>query len=740
MKVKKKLAGLVLVTVLLTGGSCYAENKENPIIAYTEYGYIRLNMPSVEKIDYFGRYFIQCSYSIHFKQYLPYGIPIISDEGNEYIWFEPLTNREIYIGNVKKSPNILSVDIKQLTNIKGGESSRVYSALQQNFPELLAEVRAANKTANEKYGQELDKGLAALASHDLEMTYTHFKRAYDKGCTSLQMLREMSLDCWFLGDYDKALEWDSKAIELYPSVRTYNERAWDNYLLGNNEQALADVNMALSLDGNYTAALDTRGCIYYELGQYDKAIADFDKAIQIKGDDGHNYFYRSKCYKALGEQEKATADFTQAKKLWPEASDEKLNFSFEQSKALARRSESRKLRHSRYQQDLKKLNDAIYVTNNASNFSKLDICEQNRVIINVVDAIRNNEPEDFYEEVIPQAVRINYENGTYQQQYEQLQAELGLNTPSVVANGTGPKIADDGTILEAPTTLPTDSSKEIYDLRQPNALLRYESEGSQYILTYEDPMITYRALKGNEVTPIEQEHGRYMLRHVVEYGDPYPDFSFDYNSSSHTFTLYGGAGAKRTVHYDPATDTITVNHLNAAYSDLSGTYVYVPADDSYILYPRNHKLEANAVALAKEPFNGDSDIGKHYTVYYGPAIDLEVIAYPEYKEQRPNLPAMWYKMTNVEYPSEWIAFTYDKSKNIFTMYSESNDDNLITSYAYRRFRDASHIETANISSSNFGADDGVYVRDSDGTYRMSSHSIYKYITDGMFNFMHYVKK
>ncbi len=115
---------------------------------------------------------------------------------------------------------------------------------------------------------------------------------------------------------------------------------------------------------------------------------------------------------------------------------------------------------------------------------------------------------------------------------------------------------------------------------------------------------------------------------------------------------------------------------------------------------------------------------------------MEVIAYPENKDKRQNLPDMWYKMTNVEYPSEWIAFTYDKAKNIFTMYHEyeANNGNPISAYTYRRFRDADHIETVNIDSSNYGADDGVYTRGSDGRYSLPGHNIYKYITDGMFNF------
>ena len=732
MKLRKILAGLWIVLLLLVG-TCYAENTENPIVYETENFYWRLNVSSVKKVEYLGHYYIDFQWTRHSYQVVPFlGTPYASEDGKGKLWIDP-SNDEMVVD----SESGWFDSHQQLDRV----SLAMYTFIKRKFPNLVNEVIADNKIADAKYKADIDKAEAAYNNDDWDTLYAMLKKVYDNGCQSESILGYLARSSRELGDYDATIDWDSKRIDLYPSADAYNFRAWDYYLLGKNDLALEDAKWALLKDKDNVAALDTRGCIYYEMSQYDKAIKDFDAVVKLDDKFAHSYYYRGKSYDAVGKKDNAQSDYKKAKKLDPEIIDDKVKFEKERSQALARKQQAQYQRREKYKEDLKKLNDAIYITNNANNFSKLDICEQNRVIINVADAIKNNEPEEFYEEVIPQAVRINYENGTYQQQYEQLKAELGItNTPSVVAKEVGIKTGADGTILEAPTTLPTDSSKEIFDLRQPNQLLRYESEGSKYILSYEDPMITYRALKGNEVTPLEQEHGRYMLRHVVEYGDPYPDFSFDYNSSSNTFILYGGAGIKRTVHYDPASDTITVIHLDKANSAFSGTYVYVPADDSYILYPQNYKLEANAVTLAKEPFNGDSDIGKHYTVYYGPAIDLEVIAYPENKEQRPNLPDMWYKMTNVEYPSEWIAFTYDKAKNIFTMYSESNDDNPITAYAYRRFRDASHIETANIGSSNFGADDGVYVRDSDGTYRMSSHSIYKYITDGMFNFMHYVKK
>ena len=52
MKLRRILAGLWIVLLLLAG-TCYAENTENPIVARTEHGYVRLNIPSVKKVEYY---------------------------------------------------------------------------------------------------------------------------------------------------------------------------------------------------------------------------------------------------------------------------------------------------------------------------------------------------------------------------------------------------------------------------------------------------------------------------------------------------------------------------------------------------------------------------------------------------------------------------------------------------------------------------------------------------------------
>ena len=702
MKVKKALTSLGLVTVLLTGGTCYAENKENPIVAYTEYGYIRLNLPSVKKVDYFGRYFIQCSYSHHLKQYLPYGIPVTTDEGAEYHWFDPLTNRQLYLGNTSGEPNIYNVNIKNLSPLNGGENAQVYGVLQERFPELFDEVRAANQTANEKYGQELDKGLAALAENDPEVVYLHFKKAYDKGCTSSQVLREMSNACWSMGDYDKALEWDGKAIEYSPSSRTYNSRAWHYFLLDKNDQALADVDMALSLDGNNAYALDTRGCIYHELGQYDKAIADFDKAIQIDKNYGHAYYYRNKCYNALGQKEKAAADYIQAKKLNPNVRDDKLNFAIERPKAASYKRARRQIRHDKYQKDLKKLNDAIYVTNNPSNYPAKVVFESNGVVVSVVGYIRENEPEDFYQEVVPQEVRTNFENGTYQQQYEQLQAEIEATkaqaapAPISLPNQTE-ALGGTTTSKTFPSTLANVNIHEKYVI--PSWDIGPDGHAT---ISYEPSLKTV------------QIHGKYCLEPV----GPGWGYSFDYDSASKTYTIYYFLNDESCkLHCSPDFSTVI-----AEYSD--GRRIDLKSD------PGLQEIFAPLITHAIS----DNDIGQHYKTKTHEWI-LSLYPQQDYSQ----LPPMWYKL--VLGVDAYCAFTYDKATGIFTMYYPKNINGacVINDNITYKFLDFNHIESHNLKTNETAIlvyDDAYKIY----ANKKSNYAIEPYISAGLRHFyQHYTK-
>jgi len=200
---------------------------------------------------------------------------------------------------------------------------------------------------------------------------------------------------------------------------------------------------------------------------------------------------------------------------------------------------------------------------------------------------------------------------SYPEVYQQLKAELESNTVPVATNKNSPEYSADGVMIEVPTTLPTDSSKEIYDLQKTKEVLIYKANNELYegafMLTCEDPMVTYRA-----VIPVSA------------------------------------------------------------------------------------------------------------------------------REQNTNLPAMWYKITDMRYPESWEAFTYDKTTGVFSFYTDY--ENKIINFANYWFIDINHLESRRTDKSMPIGVDAVFKRLSGGDYWTDQTFVSPTITDAMLCFLHYVKK
>lgn len=414
MKLRRILAGLWIVLLLLVG-TCYAENTENPIVFNNGDEYWRLNLPSVERTEHLGHYFITASITKHSMHSIPFvGFYATEDEKLRII-IDPSVDKNVY---TRRSAMFYTYE--ELGNV----SSAMYNLIKEKFPKLCDEVKADNQIADAKYKADIDKAEAAYNNGDWDTVYAMLKKVYDNGCQSESILENLARASRELGDYDAMIDWDSKRVDSFSSAAAYNARARDYYLLGNNDLALADVNWALMKDKNNAKFLDTRGGIYYEMKQYDKAIKDFDAAIKINDKYAHAYYYRGKCYEALGEKDSAKSDYKKAKKHDAEITDDKADFEKQRSRAQERRQQAHYQKVEKYKEDLKKLNDAVSVHNNAANYPTKVVFENDEIIITVTGNIKNNESKEFYQEVIPQEVRTNYETGVYQQQYEKLKAEV----------------------------------------------------------------------------------------------------------------------------------------------------------------------------------------------------------------------------------------------------------------------------------------------------------------------------
>ncbi|NOX57061.1 MAG: tetratricopeptide repeat protein [Planctomycetes bacterium] len=82
-----------------------------------------------------------------------------------------------------------------------------------------------------------------------------------------------------LGDYRKAMEDYTRALELEPSAHMLTRRGWA-YLLRANELALADFDQAIQLNPDNPDSYTGRGYAKIMLGDYDGAIADAKQSLQ----------------------------------------------------------------------------------------------------------------------------------------------------------------------------------------------------------------------------------------------------------------------------------------------------------------------------------------------------------------------------------------------------------------------------------------------------------------------------
>jgi tetratricopeptide (TPR) repeat protein len=88
-------------------------------------------------------------------------------------------------------------------------------------------------------------------------------------------------------DREEAIIAFNKAIELDPKdAITFNNRAYMNQTLGNNELAIKDYSRAIELNPDYIGALVNRGITEIELSQFKKAQQDFEKCVTLDPDSG----------------------------------------------------------------------------------------------------------------------------------------------------------------------------------------------------------------------------------------------------------------------------------------------------------------------------------------------------------------------------------------------------------------------------------------------------------------------
>jgi tetratricopeptide (TPR) repeat protein len=113
------------------------------------------------------------------------------------------------------------------------------------------------------------------------------------------------------GEYQDAVARFTHAIQIHQLPNAYLERGNAHRFLGQDDQAMADLEKATALDPSLARAYSSLGNIYRDRHDMPHAMEAYSKSIAISP-NVDALFERGEMYEAAGEHQKAIDDFTVA--------------------------------------------------------------------------------------------------------------------------------------------------------------------------------------------------------------------------------------------------------------------------------------------------------------------------------------------------------------------------------------------------------------------------------------------
>ena len=129
---------------------------------------------------------------------------------------------------------------------------------------------------------------------------------------SYEALFEKGLSSQNEGDYQKAIAYYSKAIELDPHIPyAYVNRGGAYESMGDLDLALQDLDEALAIEP-MGEAHHNRGNVHFTQGRYALAIQDYGKSLELEHGNTGAYIYRGHAFKYLELYDDAIRDYNEA--------------------------------------------------------------------------------------------------------------------------------------------------------------------------------------------------------------------------------------------------------------------------------------------------------------------------------------------------------------------------------------------------------------------------------------------
>ncbi len=117
------------------------------------------------------------------------------------------------------------------------------------------------------------------------------------------------------GNFQKAYELYTKAIEVLPAADLYSERGVVLFHLNRLEDSLKDMDKAVEYQPDYGYRYSSRAYIKANMGMVKEAIEDYEKCIELEPDDSLAYNNMGLLMEKLGWQQQAEKNFNKADKL-----------------------------------------------------------------------------------------------------------------------------------------------------------------------------------------------------------------------------------------------------------------------------------------------------------------------------------------------------------------------------------------------------------------------------------------
>lgn len=162
-----------------------------------------------------------------------------------------------------------------------------------------------------------DLGLVYLESANYDKAKQQFEYVISKDSNYSFAFDNLGVIYRKIKNYQKAEEVLKKSLSMGLQAWTYNELALVYTETGRYKEAIDYSKKALTIDKNYTYALDNLGAVYRKLGYYDKAEEVLKNSLDLKPEDSWTYNQLGLLYYEQGEYISAKTDFIKSSELDP---------------------------------------------------------------------------------------------------------------------------------------------------------------------------------------------------------------------------------------------------------------------------------------------------------------------------------------------------------------------------------------------------------------------------------------